>query len=123
MITRTRKRTALGKRGEAFAAQYFRERGATIVAANVHYACGELDLIVKEPDGMIVFVEVKTRSTAAFGVAEAVTPRKLKRMRKAAAQWLNGKPLSTVRFDVIALVVNGQGFDVEYFAGVGNGAG
>ncbi|MDV2418827.1 YraN family protein [Corynebacterium tuberculostearicum] len=119
---RPRHKQALGKRGEAYAARFLRERGANIIAANVSYRVGEIDLIAREADGTIVFVEVKTRAKANFGVAEAVTPQKLARLRKAAAQWLDGKPLSTVRFDVIALLAHGQGFVVEHFKGVENGS-
>lgn len=116
-----RHRQELGKRGESFAARYFRQRGSDIIAANVRYRVGEIDLIAREPNGTIVFVEVKTRSTASFGIAEAVTPHKLSRMRRAAVQWLGGKPLATVRFDVIALVVKGEGFELEHFTGVDDG--
>lgn len=112
----------LGKRGEAFAARYLREHGAEIIAANVSYRVGEIDLIARESDGTIVFVEVKTRANSSYGVAEAVTPQKLARLRKAAAQWLDGKPLSEVRFDVIALVARGQGFALEHFKGVEDGS-
>ncbi|MDO5032504.1 YraN family protein [Corynebacterium sp.] len=130
---RVRHKDALGKRGEAFAAEFYRARGAQVIAANVRYQVGEIDLIVREPEGTIVFVEVKTRASAQYGVAEAVTPRKLARMRKAAVQWLEGKPLSTVRFDVLALVARGKGqvqpstnpgseFDMEYYQGVDHGA-
>ena len=112
----------LGKRGEAFAARYLRERGAEIIAANVTYRVGEIDLIARESDGTIVFVEVKTRANSSYGVAEAVTPQKLARLRKAAAQWLDGKPLSEVRVDVIALVARGQGFALEHFKGVEDGS-
>lgn len=117
-----RYKQVLGKRGEAFAARYLRERGAEIIAANVSYRVGEIDLIAREADGTIVFVEVKTRATASFGVAEAVTPQKLARLRKAAAQWLDGKPLSSVRFDVITLLERGQGFALEHFKGVEDGS-
>lgn len=117
-----RHRQELGKRGESFAAGYLRQHGSDIIAANVRYRVGEIDLIAREPDGTIVFVEVKTRSTASFGIAEAVTPHKLSRMRKAAVQWLDGKPLAAVRFDVIALVVKGEGFELEHFTGVDDGS-
>ena len=117
-----RHKQVLGKRGEAFAARYLRERGTEIIAANVSYKVGEIDLIARETDGTIVFVEVKTRATSSFGVAEAVTPQKLSRLRKAAAQWLDGKPLSSVRFDVIALLERGQGFALEHFKGVEDGS-
>lgn len=121
MLLRSNKNQVLGKRGEAFAAQFYRERGGQVLAANVHYAVGEIDLIVQEGT-TIVFVEVKTRASDAFGVAEAVTPRKLVRMRKAAAQWLQDKPLSVVRFDVVALVARGQGFELTHYEGVEHGA-
>ena len=117
-----RHKQVLGKRGEAFAARYLRERGTEIIAANVSYKVGEIDLIARETDGTIVFVEVKTRATSSFGVAEAVTPQKLARLRKAAAQWLDGKPLSSVRFDVITLLERGQGFALEHFKGVEDGS-
>lgn len=124
MQTKTQARTHLARRGESWAARFYCARGATVLGCNVAYACGELDLIVREKDGTIVFVEVKTRSTPAFGVAEAVTPRKLKRMRKAAQQWLAGaRPLADVRFDVLALTARSDDFDVDYYAGVEHGAG
>lgn len=117
MINRTTRKSALGKRGEKFAADFYRSRGADVIAANVNYAVGEIDLIVRE-NNVFVFVEVKTRTSANYGVAEAVTPRKLIRMRKAAVQWLDGKPLSEVRFDVVALLVKGNSFDLEHFEAV-----
>lgn len=122
---------ALGKAGEKFAADFYRVRGAQVIAANVHYRVGELDLVVREPDGTIVFCEVKTRATRNFGVAEAVTPRKLSRLRKAAAQWLSSarseaKALNKIRFDVLGLVAtgakSGEAFEVEYFQGVDHGS-
>ena len=97
-------------------------RTRDIIAANVSYRVGEIALIAREADGTIVFVEVKTRATPSFGVAEAVTPQKLARLRKAAAQWLDGKPLSSVRFDVITLLERGQGFALEHFKGVEDGS-
>lgn len=122
---------ALGKAGEKFAADFYRARGAQVIAANVHYRVGELDLVVRESDGTIVFCEVKTRATRNFGVVEAVTPRKLKRLRKAAAQWLStarseNQTLSKLRFDVLGLVAtgahSGEAFEVEYFQGVDHGS-
>lgn len=123
---RAAQRTSLGRRGEQYAAGLYRKAGATILATNVRYAVGELDLIVREVDGTIVFVEVKTRSSANYGVAEAVTARKLTRMRKAASQWLRGvegPSLATVRFDVMALTSTHKGFEVDYYRDVRHGAG
>lgn len=127
LMPSVRRRVALARRGEAFAARLYCAQGAQILAHNVSYPVGELDLVVREKDGTIVFVEVKTRTSAAFGVAEAVTPLKLSRMRRAAAQWLAEQAdFSHVRFDVVGLTVNdtaSDGFDIDYFAGVEHGAG
>lgn len=125
------KRSRLAARGERHAAQFYRDRGGVILAANVAYAVGELDLIVREGDGTIVFVEVKTRSGRAFGGAEAVDARKLRRMRKAAVHWLRKSNLSAAntRLDVLCLtavpaVLAGDPptFEVEHYAGVDHGA-
>ncbi|MBC3185316.1 YraN family protein [Corynebacterium sp. zg-331] len=121
----------LGRQGEAFAAAYYRERGAQVLGMNVRCAAGEIDLIVREPEGTVVFVEVKTRSGRNFGAAEAVDQRKLLRMRRAAAQWLRDHPWESVRFDVLELIVVGRRvdsqcehlvFDAHRYEGVESGA-
>lgn len=53
-----------GRRGEAFAARWLEERGWEVVARRVRTKAGEIDLIARVP-GLIAFVEVKTRATAA----------------------------------------------------------
>lgn len=124
-VARARHNVELGRQGEKLAAKFYRQRGAAVIAANVRYAAGELDLIVREPDRTIVFVEVKTRSGGSFGGAEAVGARKLARMRKAASQWLDGRPLYSVRFDVIVLTADSSepdGFGLEHFQGVEDGS-
>ena len=83
---------------------------------------GELDLIAREEDGTIVFVEVKTRSGPGYGGAEAVTGRKLARLRRAAARWLEGRPAAPVRFDVVVFTAAGRGFDMDVYEGVEHGA-
>lgn len=108
------RRKALGAKGEKIAAQYFRDQGIDIVAANVRYTVGEIDLIVREPDETYVFVEVKTRRGTGFGLAESVTPRKLARLRKAAVQWLRDKPMLRVRFDVITIIIRGATIQLEH---------
>ncbi len=122
MTTATRRRHRLGRRGEDHAAELYCRRGAEIIARNVHQPGGELDLIAREPDGTTVFIEVKTRSGRGYGGAEAVTGRKLTRLRRAAGQWLDGRPHTTVRFDVVVLTVAGPGFSVELYEGVEDGA-
>lgn len=99
-------RQRLGELGENYATEHYIARGAVIRQRNVSYPVGEIDLIVEESDGTVVFVEVKTRRGPNFGVAEAVSPRKWNRMRRAAAAWLSQKPYTSVRFDVIAVTID-----------------
>lgn len=131
-MARTTQADRLGRRGEAFAAGYYRDRGAQILALNQRCGHDELDLIVREADGTVVFVEVKTRSSRDFGGAEAVTSAKLRRLRRAAAKWLEGRPSVAVRFDVLELTVVARDtglageehllFDAECYQGVDDGA-
>lgn len=103
---------ALGRWGEDFAAQHVRAAGWQVLARNWRCREGELDLVAREPDGTVVFVEVKTRRTAAFGEpAEAVSPVKARRLRLLAARWLHDNPCggAQLRFDVVSIVrVPGQ---------------
>ncbi|NLF90332.1 MAG: YraN family protein [Corynebacterium marinum] len=117
-----RRRTRLARLGEERAAGFYRRRGAEILGRNVSYPVGELDLIAREEDGTIVFVEVKTRSGPGYGGAEAVTGRKLARLRRAAARWLEGRPAAPVRFDVVVFTAAGRGFDMDVYEGVEHGA-
>lgn len=117
-----RRRTRLARLGEERAAGFYRRRGAEILGRNVSYPVGELDLIAREEDGTIVFVEVKTRSGPGYGGAEAVTGRKLARLRRAAARWLEGRPAVPVRFDVVVFTAAGRGFDMDVYEGVEHGA-
>ena len=103
-------RTRLGRRGEDRAADLYRSRGAEIIDRNVYYPVGELDLIAREPDGTIVFVEVKTRKDESFAAArEFVTPAKQERVRKTAMLWLQQNDVDLQpRFDVIEIVGQGR---------------
>lgn len=101
-------RAALGRWGEDLAAQHLEATGATVIARNWRCREGELDLVATEPGGTVVFCEVKTRSSTAFGEpAEAVGPVKARRLRVVACRWLaEHRPPGTreLRFDVVAVV-------------------
>lgn len=79
--------------------------GWRTLEANVLVRGGELDLVMQEGD-TIVFVEVRHRSSAAFGGAAAsLGPSKQARVRRAAALWLarHGRDDAPVRFDAVLL--------------------
>ena len=100
----------LGRFGEQAAARYLRAAGLVVVERNWRCARGEIDIIAVDGPAL-VFVEVKTRSSLAFGdPAESVTPVKAARVRLLAAQWLNDRrdrmglpPWRELRFDVSVL--------------------
>jgi putative endonuclease len=107
----TRGRQALGRRGEDLAAAWYEARGYRVVDRNWRCREGELDLVVRA-DGLVVFCEVKTRTSDAFGTpAEAVTRAKQQRLRRLATIWLRERRARApqLRFDVAAVM----GRDVE----------
>ena len=102
----TARRLALGAQGEAMAAAWYEANGYQVVDRNWRCKDGEIDLIVRRAR-TIVFCEVKTRTTDAFGTpAEAVTRAKRERLRHLAATWLDDAPIrpSGIRFDVAAIL-------------------
>jgi putative endonuclease len=107
-------RKLLGREGEDRAAAYLSRQGYRVVERNYRTKSGEIDLIALDRD-VLVFVEVKTRSTDAFGAPElAVTPQKQQRMVKAALGYLKQKALHQMpcRFDVVAISEGGEGIEL-----------
>lgn len=101
------RRTALGTAGEEAAAAWYCSAGYQILARNWRCREGELDLVVRQGP-ILVFCEVKTRTTDRFGTpAEAVTPAKQRRLRRLATRWLqeaDPRPRpGVIRFDVAAV--------------------
>lgn len=104
---------AVGRFGEDLAAEHLRRQGCTVLARNWRCEQGELDIIARDGRAL-VFVEVKTRSTLAYGdPAEAVTKIKAGRIHRLALRWLSehgselGGGPAPLRFDVICVVRRG----------------
>lgn len=99
-------RIEIGALGEQLAVEHLHGLGLRIVARNWRCRYGELDVIAAEGADTLVFVEVKTRTGDCFGgVAEAVTPQKVRRIRRLAGLWLAGQESrwSQIRIDVIGV--------------------
>ena len=96
--------TLTGREGEARAAEFLRKKRYDIIGANYRCRFGELDLIAKKRE-LVVFVEVKLRKNDRFGAAaDAVTPSKREKLRKAALSWLAATDCTApTRFDVIEI--------------------
>src|SRR4051812_47988572 len=97
---------ALGRRGEAIAERHLVASGLTIVERNWRCPEGEIDIVARDgPD--LVFAEVKTRSSVAYGhPLEAITPVKLARLRRLAGAWCLAHPEQTgdIRIDAVAVI-------------------
>ena len=95
----------LGRTGEDRAARFLVNQGYRILERNYRTRSGEIDLIGLHL-GTVAFIEVKTRSSDAFGAPElAVNHRKQQRMIKAALGYIKANKLHQVpcRFDVVAI--------------------
>lgn len=98
-------RRAVGSYGERRAAAHLSAAGMRIIATNWRCAHGEIDIIAWDGD-VLVFCEVKTRRSEAYGPpSAAVVGAKARRLRRLAAHWLATSPVHPrdVRFDVVAV--------------------
>ncbi len=93
--------------GEALAVDHLTRMGLRILHRNWRCRYGELDVIASdEAIRTVVFVEVKTRTGDGYGgLAHAVTPRKVRRLRRLAGLWLAGQDAgwAAIRIDVIGV--------------------
>ncbi len=105
-------RAQIGALGEDLAAEHLTSLGLQVIARNWRCRYGELDIIAADnATRTAVFVEVKTRTSDHFGgVAQAVTPEKVRRLRRLAGLWLAGQDgsWSAVRIDVIGVRIGRQ---------------
>jgi putative endonuclease len=100
---------AIGRRGEDIAHRFLQRAGMTVVARNHRTpgGSGEVDLVAWDND-TLVFVEVKTRSTAAYGPPErAIGPEKQQKIIHAARDYVrrSNTPWENVRFDTVSIVL------------------
>lgn len=116
----TKASNALGARGEQAAAAYLASRGWSVLARNVRRREGEIDIVARR-DSTLSFVEVKTRRSARYGSpAEAVTHRKMSRIRSLAAAMLADgfAHAPIIRFDVIEARAHADGtFSIRHIEG------
>ncbi|ANS73988.1 endonuclease [Paenibacillus yonginensis] len=110
-------RKTTGAAGEQAAVELLLAENYRILARNWRCRSGELDIIALK-DGVLVIVEVRSRSAGAlrFGSpAESVNLRKIRQVRDTAAVYLHqtGQSHSSVRFDVVAVILDKAGQPVS----------
>ncbi|MFG3253526.1 YraN family protein [Streptomyces sp. NPDC048172] len=124
-------RVAIGRYGEDLAARRLREEGMAVLVRNWRCAEGEIDLIARDADALVV-CEVKTRRATRHGVFEhpmaALPPSKTARLRRLAARWLSDHwltrygrlPPGGVRIDLVGVLLPERGAPmIQHVRGVG----
>ncbi len=117
-------RAELGAHGEQLAVEHLRGLGLRILTRNWRCRYGELDVIAcDDAAGAVVFVEVKTRTGDGFGgLPEAVTPAKVRRLRRLAGLWLAGQDRHwrSVRIDVVGVRIGRRRTaEISHLTGIG----
>lgn len=117
-----RAKDAVGAYGERVAERFLVEAGLVVLDRNWRCPSGEIDIVARDGQCLVV-CEVKTRSSAAYGhPLEAVTWRKAARLRRLAWLWVDehGVRPREVRIDVVAVLRSGSGAaTVEHLRAVG----
>lgn len=105
-----------GQKGEAIAEQFLKKQGYRIVERNFRCKFGEIDLIAYK-NKTLSFIEVKTRSSDAFGQPiESVNKDKQRRLVRLANYYLYKKKASDAlpcRFDVVSIMLKGNQHEIE----------
>lgn len=121
----------IGKKGEDIAVEYLKKKGYKVIERNFRKGYGEIDIIAierkkpstssgkifslserRESKGILVFVEVKTRTSDTFGSPlESITPWKLRPLIKTAQYYsmLHSELPSELRLDAISVILDSSG--------------
>ena len=105
-------RNLLGRWGEKHCRKFLNRKGLKKLTRNFSCKTGEIDLVMADTDGTIVFVEVKTRTDESFEPAEsAITPAKKNKLFRTARYFLKMHNIENrpYRFDVVTIVLASAG--------------
>ena len=105
------KTRATGQLGEKLAQDFLKERSYQIVGTNYRTPDGEVDILASK-DGILVFIEVRAKTSRTFGTPEeSVTPRKKQRLVKVAQNYVQTHDIqeSSWRIDFIAVELDNKG--------------
>lgn len=105
----------LGARGETLAAAYLEGKGYTIIKRNYRYLKAEIDILAGK-EGLLVIVEVKSRSSEYFEpIAGTVGRKKVKHLVMAADHYVTEQNIMhEVRFDIVTVYFQGQVPEIKH---------
>ncbi|GAB6987372.1 YraN family protein [Nocardioides pyridinolyticus] len=113
---------ALGAYGETLAARHLTGQGMVLLERNWRCEAGEIDLVLRDGDVLVV-CEVKTRSSVRYGTPhEAVTDIKVARLRRLAVRWVEerGVAVRDIRIDLVGIVRPRRGASLlDHVRGIG----
>lgn len=106
-----RAKDALGRLGEDVAARHLESEGFVVLERNWRCAEGELDILARDGDTLVV-CEVKTRSSTRYGSPfEAITERKLHRLERLGLRWMRERGVRPkgMRVDIVSVLMPSDG--------------
>jgi len=114
-LAKLTQRKQKGNEAEDQACQFLIQKGLILIQRNFATKLGEVDLIMQDDD-VLVFIEVRYRKNRDFGgSALSVTPKKQKRIIKAAlAYQQKNAPQASMRFDVVAIEGEGSNKKIDW---------
>ncbi|WBA41454.1 YraN family protein [Hymenobacter canadensis] len=107
----------LGHAGEQAAADYLVRQGLEVLHRGYRHGRAEVDLIARQGRQLLVFVEVKARSSSQYGYPETFVSERKKQLFRLAAEQLQldlDWP-GDIRFDILAVTPVAGGFRIEHF--------
>ena len=122
MVLKRGRNQALGAFGESRVADFRLQQGDEVIDRNWRVREGEIDLISLDKGGTFHFIEVKTRTSLAFGHPfESISQVKLLRLQRLAMGWLVTHDCFGCEYsiDIASILINPDGtHSLEYRAGV-----
>ena len=105
-------RELLGRWGEKQSEKFLKRKGLKTLTRNFRSKTGELDLVMVDSDGGIVFVEVRTKADEKFAdVEDSITSAKKTRLKRTARYFLASNDIQDrpCRFDIVTIVLGRTG--------------
>jgi putative endonuclease len=120
----------IGIYGEKMAADYLRKRGFVILGKNISYPWGEIDIVAKDRENTLVFVEVKTLDKrgqetvqdSGLRPEDNLTQAKLLRLRRSCSFFANNNPQLTGkgwRIDLVSLTIMNKNCVIKHLENIG----
>ena len=110
----------IGRHAEELAAFFLCENSYVILARNLRFPCGEIDILVQDADGTIVIVEVKAseHSHAERSPIDRITPQKQRKLMQLAYQVAARYPDTNIRIDAVSLYWQGGEPQISHFLNI-----